>query len=119
MKVGVVLNPVAGGGRLKRDWPRAATALRGHFGDFELRETQAEGDAERRAEPAVQDRRNEEVRRDEGPRRVDRAMPERRDVERPRDKVQRQIMRPRVQHFPAERRAMGDRSEPHGGRRRF
>ena len=49
MKVGVVLNPVAGGGRLKRDWPRAATALRGHFGDFELRETQAEGDAERLA----------------------------------------------------------------------
>lgn len=85
--------------------------------DDALRRT--EGDAERRAEPAVQDRRNEEVRRDEGPRRVDRAMPERRDVERPRDKVRRQIMRPRVQHFPAERRAMGDRSEPHGGRRRF
>ncbi|MEQ1940249.1 diacylglycerol kinase family protein [Mesorhizobium sp. CN5-321] len=49
MKVGVVLNPVAGGGRLKRDWPRAAAALRRHFGDFELRETQAEGDAERLA----------------------------------------------------------------------
>ena len=49
MKVGVVLNPVAGGGRLKRDWPLAAAALKRHFGEFELRETLAEGDAERLA----------------------------------------------------------------------
>ncbi len=49
MKVGVVLNPVAGGGRLKREWPRVGAVLKRHFGDFELRETQAEGDAERLA----------------------------------------------------------------------
>lgn len=49
MKVGVVLNPVAGGGRLKQDWPQAEAALKRHFGDFDLRETQAGGDAERLA----------------------------------------------------------------------
>jgi len=49
LKVGVILNPIAGGGRLKLDWPAAARALRRHFGDFELRETQASGDAERLA----------------------------------------------------------------------
>lgn len=49
MKVGVVLNPVAGGGRLKRDWPRVAAALKRHFGTFDLRETLAAGDAERLA----------------------------------------------------------------------
>lgn len=49
MKVGLVLNPVAGGGRLKRDWPQVAAALKRHFGDFELRETLGEGDAERLA----------------------------------------------------------------------
>lgn len=49
MKVGLILNPVAGGGRLKRDWPRVAAALKRHFGAFHLRETQAEGDAERLA----------------------------------------------------------------------
>ncbi|QDC00213.1 diacylglycerol kinase family protein [Mesorhizobium sp. 8] len=49
MKVGVVLNPVAGGGRLKREWPLVAAALKKHFGAFDLRETQAEGDAERLA----------------------------------------------------------------------
>jgi diacylglycerol kinase (ATP) len=49
VKVGVVLNPVAGGGRIKRDWPAAAAALKQHFGVVELRETQAEGDAERLA----------------------------------------------------------------------
>ncbi|MER8708053.1 diacylglycerol kinase family lipid kinase [Mesorhizobium sp. M1088] len=49
MKVAVVLNPIAGGGRLKRHWPEVAASLKTHFGDFELRETQAEGDAERLA----------------------------------------------------------------------
>jgi YegS/Rv2252/BmrU family lipid kinase len=49
VKVGVVLNPVAGGGRLKHEWPRVAAALTKHFGAYELRETQAEGDAERLA----------------------------------------------------------------------
>ncbi len=49
MKVGVILNPVAGGGRLKRHWAEVAAGLKRHFGEFELRETQAEGDAERLA----------------------------------------------------------------------
>ncbi|TIM60718.1 MAG: diacylglycerol kinase family lipid kinase, partial [Mesorhizobium sp.] len=49
MKVGVVLNPIAGGGWLKRHWPEVSASLRKHFGDFELRETQATGDAERLA----------------------------------------------------------------------
>ncbi|MDX8468635.1 diacylglycerol kinase family lipid kinase [Mesorhizobium sp. VK23B] len=49
MKVGVVLNPIAGGGKLKRHWPEIAASLRKHFGDFDLRETQTSGDAERLA----------------------------------------------------------------------
>jgi YegS/Rv2252/BmrU family lipid kinase len=49
LKVGVILNPVAGGGRLKHDLPRVAALLKKHFGEFELRETQAAGDAERLA----------------------------------------------------------------------
>jgi diacylglycerol kinase (ATP) len=49
LKVGVVLNPIAGGGRLKRRWGEVAASLKKHFGDFELRETQASGDAERLA----------------------------------------------------------------------
>ena len=44
MKVGVIMNPVAGGGRLKRHWPEIGAALQTAFGDFELRETQAAGD---------------------------------------------------------------------------
>jgi YegS/Rv2252/BmrU family lipid kinase len=49
LKVGVILNPVAGGGGFKRNWPEAAAALKRHFDGFELRETQACGDAERLA----------------------------------------------------------------------
>ncbi|RUX09973.1 diacylglycerol kinase family lipid kinase, partial [Mesorhizobium sp. M2A.F.Ca.ET.037.01.1.1] len=49
MKVGVVLNPIAGGGRLKRHWAEVAASLKTNFGDFDLRETQAAGDAERLA----------------------------------------------------------------------
>jgi diacylglycerol kinase (ATP) len=44
MKVGVILNPIAGGGRLRRHWPEIAAAVKSAFGDFELRETQAAGD---------------------------------------------------------------------------
>jgi diacylglycerol kinase (ATP) len=44
MKVGVIMNPVAGGGGLSRHWPEIATLLTGAFGEFELRETQAAGD---------------------------------------------------------------------------
>lgn len=49
MKVGVIMNPVAGGGRLKRRWPDIGAVLQSAFGDFELRETQAAGDGERLA----------------------------------------------------------------------
>jgi diacylglycerol kinase (ATP) len=44
MKAGVIMNPVAGGGRLKRHWPEIDAALKAAFGDFDLRETQAAGD---------------------------------------------------------------------------
>lgn len=44
MKVGVILNPVAGGGGLGRHWLEIGAALKGAFGDFELRKTQAAGD---------------------------------------------------------------------------
>ena len=44
MKVGVIMNPVAGGRRLKRHWPEIGAALRDAFGDVDLRETQAAGD---------------------------------------------------------------------------
>ncbi len=46
MKVGVVLNPIAGGGKLKRHWAEAAASLTSNFGDFDLRETQTSGDAD-------------------------------------------------------------------------
>lgn len=49
LKVGIILNPIAGDGRLKRDLVDVASALKRHFGRFELRETLAEGDAERLA----------------------------------------------------------------------
>ena len=49
MKVGVILNPIAGGGRLKKNWAQAAASLNRHFGGFELRETLGGGDAERLA----------------------------------------------------------------------
>ena len=49
MKVGIILNPIAGDGRLKRDWADVASALERHLGRFEMRETLAEGDAERLA----------------------------------------------------------------------
>ncbi|MET3660987.1 diacylglycerol/lipid kinase family protein [Aquamicrobium ahrensii] len=49
MKVGVILNPVAGGGRLRNQWPQLQAELRNHFAEMEVRETQAAGDAERLA----------------------------------------------------------------------
>lgn len=45
MKVGVILNPVAGGGWLKRRMPQIEAALTRHFGAFVLRETEQQGDA--------------------------------------------------------------------------
>src|SRR5690349_12146791 len=44
MKVGVIMNPVAGGGRLKHRWPDIGAVLKDAFGEFDLRETQATGD---------------------------------------------------------------------------
>jgi YegS/Rv2252/BmrU family lipid kinase len=45
MKVGVIMNPVAGGGKLRRRWPEIAAVLKRELGEFEMRETQAAGDA--------------------------------------------------------------------------
>ena len=57
MTVGSSLNPVAGGGRLKRRWPEIAALVGRHFGDFEMRETQAAGDAARLARDFAASRR--------------------------------------------------------------
>jgi hypothetical protein len=76
----------------------------------------AEGDAGRRIEPAVTERRDD-VRRDGDDRQVDHAMPERWEVAPPRDTVRRQIMRPHVRNFRPERRAMGGGFHFHGGDR--
>lgn len=44
MKIGVVRNPVAGGGRLDAHWTEIAAALSERFGDVEFRETDEPGD---------------------------------------------------------------------------
>lgn len=45
MAVGVVVNPIAGSGRMRRLWPAARTALTRHFGDLIVEETAAVGEA--------------------------------------------------------------------------
>jgi diacylglycerol kinase (ATP) len=45
MKIGVVLNPAAGGGRMRLEWPFFEQALRQRFGGFELRTTSRPGEA--------------------------------------------------------------------------
>ncbi|WP_274628034.1 diacylglycerol/lipid kinase family protein [Arvimicrobium flavum] len=45
MTVGVIMNPVAGGGRLKQEWPGIRAELEARIGVFELRETGEPGDA--------------------------------------------------------------------------
>lgn len=45
VSVGVVVNPVAGGGRMRRQWPRIEEALRRQFGAIRVEETRAVGDA--------------------------------------------------------------------------
>ena len=45
MVVGVVVNPVAGSGRMRRVWPAAREALTRHFGDLIVEETGAVGEA--------------------------------------------------------------------------
>ncbi|MGE0500099.1 MAG: diacylglycerol kinase family protein [Rhizobiaceae bacterium] len=49
MTVGVVVNPVAGGGRMRKVWPEVSDALREYFPSLEIRETRASGDAARLA----------------------------------------------------------------------
>jgi YegS/Rv2252/BmrU family lipid kinase len=43
----VIVNPASRGGRGASDWPRAASALRSHYGPFECRFTEKSGDAAR------------------------------------------------------------------------
>lgn len=45
MKIGVVLNPAAGGGRMRLEWPFYRDALQREFGTFTLRTTSGPGDA--------------------------------------------------------------------------
>ncbi len=45
MNVAVVVNPVAGGGRMRSAWPAVKAALEAHFGDLSVGETRAPGDA--------------------------------------------------------------------------
>lgn len=45
MKVAVIMNPVAGGGRLKAQWRWISAELERAFGSFEMRETEQSGDA--------------------------------------------------------------------------
>jgi YegS/Rv2252/BmrU family lipid kinase len=45
MAVGVVVNPVAGSGRMRRELPLLRDALSEYFPDLDVRETQAPGDA--------------------------------------------------------------------------
>lgn len=55
MAVGLVVNPVAGGGRMRRELPAIKAALTPHFPDLDVRETQAPGDAARLACMLVKD----------------------------------------------------------------
>lgn len=45
MRMGVVVNPAAGGGRMRHEWPSFAAALERRMGAFVLRETTGPGDA--------------------------------------------------------------------------
>lgn len=45
MSVGVVVNPVAGGGRMRRQWPQIEQALKQQFGSIRVEESSATGDA--------------------------------------------------------------------------
>lgn len=47
MRIGVVVNPAAGGGRMRDEWPSFAAALERRMGAFVLRETSGPGDAAR------------------------------------------------------------------------
>jgi diacylglycerol kinase (ATP) len=43
--IGVVVNPVAGSGRMHREWPRIAKALAGRLGPLDVRRTSSPGEA--------------------------------------------------------------------------
>lgn len=45
VRVGIILNPIAGGGRLKSRWSEIEASLSCHFGEFTMRETEQSGDA--------------------------------------------------------------------------
>lgn len=45
MAVGLVVNPIAGGGRMRRELPAIRDALSEYYPDLDVRETQASGDA--------------------------------------------------------------------------
>jgi YegS/Rv2252/BmrU family lipid kinase len=45
MKVGVVVNPVAGSGRMRAEWPVVKAALEARFGDIAVRQTRSSGEA--------------------------------------------------------------------------
>jgi diacylglycerol kinase (ATP) len=45
MKVGVVVNPVAGSGRMRAEWPAVKAALEARFGDIAVRQTRSSGEA--------------------------------------------------------------------------
>ena len=53
MRIGVVLNPVAGGGRMAARWPALAAALEREVGAFELASTTGPGDAAMLAQAMV------------------------------------------------------------------
>jgi hypothetical protein len=80
--------------------------------------SRAEGDADRRIAPAISDRRDDGLRRDDD-RAIDRAMPERREVALPRADARREVIRPRAQVFRPERRAMGGGFHFNGGHHRL
>jgi diacylglycerol kinase (ATP) len=44
LKVGVIVNPAAGGGRLRRVWPEAEAALRRRFGPLDVAFTEEQGE---------------------------------------------------------------------------
>jgi diacylglycerol kinase (ATP) len=55
VKVGVIVNPVAGSGRMKRLWPEVYGALSSHFDSITVEETSGPGEAADRARRLVAD----------------------------------------------------------------
>jgi YegS/Rv2252/BmrU family lipid kinase len=55
MRIGAVVNPAAGGGRMRQEWPAFAAALEKRFGGFTCRETTGPGDASELARALARD----------------------------------------------------------------